>query len=187
MLAVDLYRKLEDDFIKPGLSDEWARYMTPVAAFLSDNFKQRSMGLVCDNGSQIERVFTAVFPTRPAMQKLLDQNAGDCLFFVHHPEIWDIRRAPDVYGQMDLDLLRRFQTNRISIYNLHVPLDNYGPYSTAVSLSEKLDLRIERPFAAYYGALAGVIAHTGCALVKDLWLQFTLAMGQAWSFYPYGD
>jgi hypothetical protein len=49
MKAVKLYAQLEKDFITPSLSDEWARYMQSIADFLTDNFKQRSMGLVCDN------------------------------------------------------------------------------------------------------------------------------------------
>ena len=48
MKSIRLYQQLEKDFIKPGLTDDWFQYMGSVADFLTDNFKQRSMGLVCD-------------------------------------------------------------------------------------------------------------------------------------------
>jgi putative NIF3 family GTP cyclohydrolase 1 type 2 len=186
MRAIDLYRQLESDFIKPGLSDQWAQYMTPVNEFLTANFRKRSMGLVCDNTPLINSVYTAVFPTRPVLQDILDRTVNDSLLFVHHPEIWDPRRAPQIYQQMDIEQLRQFQKRRISIYNLHVPLDNYGKYSTGVSLANVLGLRITRPFAAYYGALAGVVAVTSLTTVRELWQQFNTVMGHRTSLYPYG-
>lgn len=61
MKATQLYQHLEKDFITPEMSDEWAQYMDSVADFLSENFKKRSMGLVCDFATEINKVYTAVF------------------------------------------------------------------------------------------------------------------------------
>ncbi len=63
MRAIQLYKKLEKNFIISDLSDDWAKYMEPVQDFLTDNFKKRSMGLVCDFAQEINKVYTAVFPS----------------------------------------------------------------------------------------------------------------------------
>ncbi len=48
MKAIELYNHLERDFIFKGFSDDWSRFMGEVEDYLSMNFKERSMGLVCD-------------------------------------------------------------------------------------------------------------------------------------------
>ena len=55
--ATELYEQLEKDLINPGLSDEWAKYMESIADFLCENFRNRSMGLVCDNSKQIKGLY----------------------------------------------------------------------------------------------------------------------------------
>jgi len=187
MDAKKLYQRLEKDFIKPGLSDEWSEYMEEVLGFLSDNFKKRSMGLVCDNSTEINRVHTAVFPTDEVMQRILDSGEADALLFVHHPSIWDISKAPSVFQQMNRELLRQFRERKISIYNLHVPLDNYGEYSTSTTLARALGIYPERAFAPYFGALCGVFGRTDCRTAIELSRQFDKAVGHRTILYPYGD
>jgi putative NIF3 family GTP cyclohydrolase 1 type 2 len=187
MKATELYAILEKDFIKPELSDEWAEYMEEVKDFLSDNFKERSMGLVCDNSKQINKVYTAVFPTEKVMKKILSEKAEDAMLFVHHPSIWDITKAPNVFYQMNRDLLKKFKENRISIYNLHVPLDNYGEYSTSKSLANVLWIKAEKPFAPYRGSLCGVFGKTSYKTVAELSHEFEKAVGHKVSLYQYGS
>ena len=67
MQAKDLYNKLDNDFIKPGLSDEWFKYMPELDCFLCENFKNRNMGLVCDFTETVSKVFTAVFPSEAVL------------------------------------------------------------------------------------------------------------------------
>ena len=90
MRAARLYAQLERDFITPALSDEWAKHMTPIAEFLTENYKKRSMGLVCDNSPEIRRGYTAVFPSNDVMQSILDKGEKEVMLFVHHPSVWDI-------------------------------------------------------------------------------------------------
>ena len=73
MEAKKLYSKLEEDFITTSMSDVWFDFMQkdPVAEYLSENFKNRSMGLVCDFADNIDKVYTAVFPTKEVYKKLL--------------------------------------------------------------------------------------------------------------------
>ena len=187
MKATQLYQHLEKDFITSEMSDEWAQHMDSVADFLSDNFKKRSMGLVCDFATEINKVYTAVFPSREVMQRILDDGTQDAMLFVHHPSIWDIRKAPEVFQQMDRDLLQQFKDRRISIYNIHVPLDNFGEYSTSVTLTKALGIKPEKSFAPYFGSMCGVFGKTDVATVQDLRKRFQEAVGHEVSLYNYGD
>ncbi len=187
MKATRLYQQLEKDFITPKMSDEWAKYMDCVVDFLCDNFKKRSMGLVCDFANKINKVYTAVFPSKKVMQKILTGGTCNAMLFVHHPSIWDIRKAPEVFQQMDRDLLQKFKDKKISIYNLHVPLDNFGDYSTSVSLAKALGIKPEKAFAPYFGSLCGVFGKTNLATVCELKEKFEFAVGHRVSLYKYGD
>jgi len=187
MNAIELYNHLEREFISKELKDDWARHMGEVEDYLCLNFKERSMGLVCDFANEINKVYSAVFPTEEIMQKIIDDGTTDAMLFVHHPCVWDIRRAPKVFYQMDRTLLKKFRENRISIYNLHVPLDNFSEYSTSKTLADALDIEIEKPFAAYRGALSGVIGRTECKSMEELHDKFTKVLGHNTSLYLYGD
>lgn len=186
MRAIELYNHLERDFISNGLSDDWARFMGEVENYLSMNFKVRSMGLVCDFADEINKVYTAVFPTEEIMKKVIDDGITDAMLFLHHPSIWDIRRAKPFY-QMNKALLEKFKQNRISIYNLHVPLDNFSEYSTSKTLADALDIEIEKPFKEYCGSLSGVIGKTKCKTVEELHSKFSKVLGHDTKLYLYGD
>lgn len=187
MDATSLYNKLEKDFITMEMSDDWADHMGSVSDFLSENFKQRSMGLVCDFANEIDKVYTAVFPSKKVMQKILDDKNENALLFVHHPSIWDIRKAPEVFGQMDRNQLEQFKERKIAIYNLHVPMDNYGNYSTSNTLAKALGIVPKKAFAPYFGALAGTIGTTKVQTVQELREIFQKALGHEASLYAYGD
>ncbi|MFA5413586.1 MAG: Nif3-like dinuclear metal center hexameric protein [Patescibacteria group bacterium] len=187
MKATQLYQHLEKDFITPKMSDKWAEDMNSVAEFLGENFKKRSMGLVCDFATEINKVYTAVFPSRKVMQRILDDGTQDAMLFVHHPSIWDIRKAPGVFQQMDRNLLQQFKDRRISIYNLHVPLDNFGEYSTSVALAKALGIKPEKSFAPYLGSMCGVFGKTELSTIQELRKIFEKAVGHKVSLYNYGD
>ncbi len=187
MKATQLYKQLENDFITPGMSDDWAQYMDSIADFLCDNFKNRSMGIVCDFATEINKVYTAVFPSTRVMKIILDDGIQDAMLFVHHPSIWDIRKAPEVFQQMDRIFLQQFKDKRISIFNLHVPLDNFGEYSTSVTLAKALGIKPENAFAPYYGAMAGVFGKTTCATVQGLKIKLQEIFNHGVSLYNYGD
>lgn len=187
MKATELYAQLEKDFITPQMSDDWAQYFEPLGDFITDNFKKRSMGLVCDFSQEINHVYTAVFPSNKIMSEILAKDTKNALLFVHHPEIWDIRQAPKVFQLMDKSLLQKFKDNNIAIYNLHVPLDNYGEYSTSVTLAKALDIEPTEPFAPYFGSLAGVLGKTQIKTVSELQKKFSQVVGHEVGIYKYGD
>jgi len=183
MKAVQLYKKLENDFITPEMSDDWIRYMDPITDFLCDNFRNRSIGLMCDFATEINKAYTAVFPSVRVMKSILDDGIHDAMFFVHHPSIWDIRKAPEVFQLMDRELLQQFRKRRISIYNLH----NYGPHSTSVTLAKTLGLKPEKAFALYFGSMAGVFGKTDFVSVQVLKSEFEKIVNHRVSLYQYGD
>ena len=185
--AKDLYRRLEQDFIKPGMNDDWARYMVNSSELLCPEFKARSMGLVCDFTDHVSRIFSAVFPSTRTMQYVVDSGAEESMLFVHHPMIWDIRKAPDVFIDMDKDLLNEFRRRKISIYCLHVPLDDYGEFSTSVNLAKALRIKPVRSFAPYYGAMAGVFGETELTTTEDLLTNLSHAIGHEARLYGYGS
>lgn len=186
MEARELYLILEKDFIGPELSDDWEKHMDEIKDFISENFKSRSMGLVCDNSKLINKVYTAVFPTEEVMKKILEDGAEDALLFVHHPSIWDLSKEGIPWWQMNKELLEKFKEKRISIYNLHVPLDNYGEYSTSKTLVDELWIKSEKPFAPYRGALCGIIGKSPCKTVLELQNDFQNVVGHEVSLYQYG-
>jgi len=100
MRAIDLYNQLERDFITKDMRDDWAIFMGELDEYLSPNFKERSMGLVCDFTNEINSVYCAVFPTKEILQSIIDDGATNAMLFLHHPSIWDIRRLKPFY-QMD--------------------------------------------------------------------------------------
>ena len=161
--------------------------MGSVSNFISENFKKRSMGLVCDFTAEINKVYTAVFPSKLIMQKILDIEDENAMLFVHHPSIWDIRKAPEVFHQMDRELLKNFKNRNISIYNLHVPLDDFGKYSTSTTLSKMLGIKPEKAFASYFGTLAGVFGKTKLKTVQELRSKFQKIVGHEVSLYNYGN
>ncbi len=185
MKAKKVYEKLNHDFITENLTDDWAQYMGEIDEFLCDNFKERSMGLVCDNTKEINFVYCAVFPTPEVMQYILDSGMNDVLLFTHHPSNWDVTKSPPFY-QMERDLLQQFRDKNIALYNLHVPLDAFGPYSTSTTFANALGLDIDKPFAPYRGGLAGVIGRTQIKTVQELEKKFADAVGHKVRLYNYG-
>lgn len=187
MEAIKLYEKLENDFIREEMTDDWIKYMDSINDFLTDNFKERSMGLVTDFTSEINKVYTAVFPSRKVMEKILNDKVENAMLFVHHPSIWDIRTPLNIFHQMDRNLLEEFKKRKISIYNLHAPLDNYSEYSTSVTLAKEMNIKIEKPFGVYQGTLCGVFGKTDFVNVHELKEKFQKVIGHETSLYNYGE
>ena len=186
MLAKEIYTTLDNYFIKPEISDDFYQYMTEVAPFLCDNFKKRSMGLVCDFTETIDRVFTAVFPTENVCQKIMD-NSENAMLFTHHACNWDLKRLPIGFYNMEASLLEKLKDKQISIYCLHHPLDNYSDYSTSKTLADVLDIEVIRPFVNFSGVVCGIIGKTKVQTMNELQKKYSEAVGHTTKLYPYGD
>ena len=186
MLAKELYSHIENCFIKPEMTDEWFKYMVELEPFICDNFKKRDMGLFCDFTENINKVFTAVFPSEKIIHYVLE-NAEDAMLFLHHPSCWDLKKSPVGFYQMSISQLEMLKKKRISIYSLHIPLDNYSEYSTSKTLADALDIQIIKPFANFCGAICGIIGKTKCKTVMELKKAFSDVVGHKIKLYQYGD
>ena len=92
MKATDLYNQLEQDFVKPKIIETWYNEDWKNKEYICDNFKQRSLGLLCDFAGEVNRVYTAVFASDKVLKKILDDGATDAMLFLHHPLVWEIGR-----------------------------------------------------------------------------------------------
>jgi putative NIF3 family GTP cyclohydrolase 1 type 2 len=88
---------------------------------------------------------------------------------------------------MDRDLLEQFKSRRISVFAFHVPLDNYGKYSTSSTLAGALGIDIERPFSPYGGGLCGIFGRSNFKTAQELHIRYEEAVGHKTSLYQYGD
>jgi len=186
MYAHELYARIEKDIIKPQQSDKWFSYMEEVSRFICDNFKKRSIGLVCDNSEKIKKIYTAVFPTDHAMRFVIEKGKRDVLLFTHHPMKWNIEKQPP-FQNMNKYLLKKLKDKKISVYNLNVPLDNFSEYSTSLTLSKAIGINPIKPFGQYFGALCGVFGDAEFKTVDELSAMFKEILGHKTSLYNYGD
>jgi len=188
MKATDLYRKLEQDFVTPGMTDNWYSYMPELENYLCDNFKQRSIGLMCDFAQQINKVYTAVFPSDNVINKILSDGTTDAMLFIHHASDWDLNKIPGkAFHNINPLLLDKLQEKRVSLFCFHTPLDAFGEYSTSKTLADALGITIEKPFHQHEGALAGVIGTTDCNDIHELNARYSQAVGHETKLYQYGS
>lgn len=187
MDATKLYGRLEHDFIKRGLSDDWSQCLAGIEDYITEKFKKRGMGLMCDFTEKINSVYTAVFPTEDVMLEILSDGARDAMLLVHHPAIWDITQMGDPFVPIGREITDWFSERKISIYCLHSQLDNYSDYSTSKTLADVLSVEVEKPFCMYHGALCGVIGTTNCKTMEDISDSLSSLVGHPTKTYLYGN
>lgn len=184
MEAKVLYDRLDEDFKLAEARDDWNEM--DFNEYICENFKKRQLGLVLDNSKEVKRVYTAVFPSDKVLNELLNKGVTDVLLVTHHPMVWDIRKAPKVFADISKNLLKKLKKNRISLYTLHVPLDWFGEYSTGVTFTKALGMKVKEEFLDYYGHNAGIIAKTSIKTVMDLKKKFSSVLSHRVKLYKYG-
>ncbi|MFW9867916.1 MAG: Nif3-like dinuclear metal center hexameric protein [Candidatus Thorarchaeota archaeon] len=184
MNAKTLYEKIDSDFELDKCSDDWKGIESNE--YVSDNFKQRYMGILLDNTQEIESVYTAVFPSDKVLIKILDSGKENILLFTHHPMIWDIRK-PSIFQHISYDLLPQLKQNSISIYTIHVPLDKNGEYSTGTNLARALEIVIEGEFYEYFGVMVGVLGKTELNTPEELADKLSSIIGHKSKLWKYGS
>lgn len=167
MKAKKLYQSLDKEFeINKLDEDEWSFF--DLGDYTTESFKKTKKGLVLDNATEINKVFTAVFPSEPVLDYIIASGAEDTLLFTHHPMIWDTSSGGYPFRNIPSKYLEVLQENKISLYTIHVPLDKNGPYSTTVSLARALGIETEREFFEYHGVKVGIIGKTECQSYFEL-------------------
>jgi putative NIF3 family GTP cyclohydrolase 1 type 2 len=187
MEAKKLYRIIENDFIKPNITDvNWAARMPDLDEYLFPAFKQNGgIGLMCDFTNEVKKVYTTVFLSDNVFSKLINGDISDAMLFSHHPTNWDLREHNGNYAPCEAFIIKLKERN-VSIYVLHHPLDNYGKYSTCKTLADALGLNIEKPAFLYDGAMCGVIGITDCKSINELSDRYSQVVGHKTSLYKYG-
>lgn len=185
MKAQELYRQLDVDFEIDRFTDEWS--VEGFGDYVSENFRKRMIGVVLDNAFEIEKIYTAVFPSDEIIKKILQSEETNVLLFTHHPQIWDLKLAGFPFKYFSPDKLEKMKAQKISLYALHVPLDNNGEYSTSVSFARALGIQKEKDFAPYFGGMAGVIGQTELETVSELAEKTRTAVGHAVKVFNYGS
>ncbi|MCL2577402.1 MAG: Nif3-like dinuclear metal center hexameric protein [Defluviitaleaceae bacterium] len=189
MKSTDLYSQLNKYFIKPGMKEEnWYEWMNGLDEYICENFKQHSMGLMCDFAQEIKKVYTAVFPSDDILTKILNENIHDAMLFIHHPMVWDLSKDPDnAFYDVNAELLGKLKERRVSLFNFHVPHDNFSEYSTTKTLAVALGIKIEKPFSEYHGGLCGVIGTTDCKDIHELNEKYSQTVRHDTKLYQYGE
>ncbi|MGY5860492.1 MAG: Nif3-like dinuclear metal center hexameric protein [Candidatus Thorarchaeota archaeon] len=185
MKATDLYKKLDDEFeINKLHEDEWGTF--DLGDFVIESFSKTRKGLVLDNSKEIEKVYTAVFPSELVLDRLIASGAKNTLLFTHHPMIWDSSTGGMPFRNIPMKYLEVLQENNISLYTIHVPLDRNGPYSTTASLARALEIEIEQDFFDYFGAKVGIIGRTDCPSLFELSAKVKETVGHLLKMWVYG-
>ena len=99
-------------------------------------------GLMLDNADQIDRVYLAVFPSRPVLDMVIareiDRGAPGALIFTHHLAAYDPLHGFSVVPEAQLADLRE---QHVSLYVCHAPLDCHPEISTVGALARAMRLR----------------------------------------------
>ncbi|MFX1454424.1 MAG: Nif3-like dinuclear metal center hexameric protein [Promethearchaeota archaeon] len=184
MIAQKLYKKLDKDFELDKCKDDW-KYLD-YNKYISKKFKKRYMGIYLDNSKEIERIFTAVFPSDLILNKVLELNEENILIVTHHPMVWDITKK-EIFENVNLELLPELKKRKISMYTMHVPLDKNGEYSTTTNLARALDIIPEGEFCEYFGVKVGIYGKTNLKTPEELANKLSSAIGHRTKLWKYGS
>lgn len=185
MKAEKLYKSLEDQFeLGKFEREEWG--LSDEDDYITDSFKERGMGVVLDNTEEIQKVYTAVFPSEHVLDQLLASGERDILLFTHHALIWDTSTGGAPFRKIPSEYLEKLSQRAISFYSIHAPLDKNGPYSVSISLAKAIKVKTESEFFEYEGVMAGIIGSTDCKTVPEMTKQVEDAVGHHVKTWEYG-
>jgi len=184
--AEKLYEILDNEFELDKLSDdEWS--FLDLGEYITERFKNTRMGLVLDNSKEIQKVYTAVFPSEHVLDDILSSEERNVLLFTHHPMIWDTSKGGFPFRNIPVKYLEELRESEISHYSIHVPLDRNGPYSTTASLARALEIETENEFFEYHGVFVGIIGKTECKSVFELSRKVKELVGHQLKIWNYGS
>ncbi|KKN18871.1 hypothetical protein LCGC14_0951510 [marine sediment metagenome] len=184
MKAKKLYKQLDFDFELDSCKDDWAAM--DYNEFISENFRNRYMGILLDNSEEIDSVYTAVFPSNKVLNEILESTGENILLFTHHAMVWDIRNT-SVFQNIDRKLLPKLKRKKISIYSLHVPLDKNGEFATTSNLAKALEITPEEEFYEYFGVRVGIIGRTKLNTPEELANKLSTVVDHKTKLWKYGS
>ena len=163
MKTADLAQRLDEHFhLDRFESDDFAIIVefsheagVPIEEYATAAFLRRFNGLMLDNGDEVRRVFTAVFPSDEVLAEVERRAAGEpALLLAHHP--MDMETSGRGLLPIGEEWLRRLRDGGVSLYAAHAPMDCHETTSTSRALARAIGVPAEASFAGYYGGHAGV-------------------------------
>jgi putative NIF3 family GTP cyclohydrolase 1 type 2 len=185
MKAKELYEKISKDFEIEKYKDDWS--FVEFNEFINPEFKDRYIGAMLDNTTEIEKIYTSTFPDTEILDNVLDRNEIDILLLCHHAMGYDPTLEGFPFYNIPVCYLKKLKERRISFYVMHIPLDSNGTYSTSVNLAQEMQLRIIGEFCEYLGCKVGVICETEFTKLEDFALHLESTIGHAVKVRQYGD
>jgi putative NIF3 family GTP cyclohydrolase 1 type 2 len=185
MESSQLYAQIERDFDLENARDEWSTL--DLGGYINPAYRARWNGLLLDNAKSVECVYTAVFPDENVLEKVLSISEGSAMLFTHHPMIWDLTLRGFPFRNIPSRFLHGLAERKISLYNLHTPLDANGPYSTSTSLARALDIQPIDEFFVYQGVKVGVIGVTPSRVVEEVAIRARMAVQHEVKVWNYGE
>jgi putative NIF3 family GTP cyclohydrolase 1 type 2 len=183
--AEEIVSRLDKEFeIDKIQEEEWGLFN--LGEHVTESFRNTRKGLILDFTSEIERVFTSVFPSESVLDQMLKADVTDALLFTHHPMIWDTAHEGYPFRNIPTEYIEAMKERRISYYAIHAPLDRNGPYSTGMSLARGVDVEPIGEFAEFNGSLVGVIGTTECESIHELAGTVKDAVGHEVKLWEYG-
>jgi len=183
--AEEVYKILSKEFeIDKIDEEEWGGF--DLGEYVTESFMKTRKGLVLDFAFEIEKVFTAVFPSELILDRILESDVTDALLFTHHPMIWETPFEEYPFKNIPANYIEEMKERRISYYAIHLPLDRNGPYSTGMSLARGLGIEPIGEFAEFNDIMVGVIGKTECESVHLLVAKVRDAVGHDVKLWNYG-
>lgn len=127
----------------------------PLAEYATPTFMRRHNGLMLANASEIQPVYTLVFPSDEVIAEVERRAYGrPALVFTHHP--MDFETSGRGLIPIGAETLERMRAGGISLYSAHAPLDCHEAVSTSRALARAIGVPDTGTFAGYMGGHAGV-------------------------------
>jgi putative NIF3 family GTP cyclohydrolase 1 type 2 len=101
--------------------------------------------------------------------------------------IWDPTLTGFPFKNIPKHYLPKLEKQKISFYNLHIPLDKNGDYSTSISLAKVLDIEPKQEFFNYYGAKVGIIGKTVENKASSIAENLQRVVAHQVKLWKYGD
>jgi len=190
MRAVDLYNIIDTDFKVDQIgAEEWN--IDSVKEHVSKSFLKRNEGIMYDNAQEIQKVYTMTFPETNKIDQIINNGEQNVLIFSHHAQSWisEERNGEPLITMENLSLetLKKMNEQNISLYSIHIPLDNYNDISTGKCFAEALNMQIEKGCCLYLKALTGVIGKVQEKNVTDFQKRIENVIGHKSKIYAYGS
>lgn len=182
----EICRRLDEEFeIDKIEEEEWGRFN--LGDFVTESFKATRKGLVLDFTSEVERVYTAVFPSEVVLDQIFKSDVTDALLFTHHPMIWETPVKKSPFRNIPIKYVEEMKERRISYYVIHLPLDRVGPYSTGMSMARAFGIEPVGEFAEFNNMMVGVIGKTECETIDELTAKVKDVVGHEVKLWKYGS